>query len=401
MHRFESISAAAPDPILGLTEAFQLDERSEKLNLSVGVYKDAHGVTPILDCVKEAERRILESESSKGYLPIDGLTRYRDAVGELVFGNSVSPERIAVVQTPGGTGAVRVACDFLADQCGRGPGNPLTIWLPNPTWANHGGIAAEAGLHVQTVRYLGADRRTLDFEALTSDLKADPIPGDVVLLHVCCHNPTGVDPTREQWRAIAEILAERQLIPLLDFAYQGFGDGLHEDAAGLRMILDHVDEAIVCNSFSKNFGLYSERVGAVSLVAASEDSAGCAHSQLKRLVRSNYSNPPRHGAAIVETVLGSKELTAQWKSELESMRLRINDLRRRFVEGMKATGCDSDFSFLLNQKGMFSFSGLNPMQVDRLRKDHGVYIVGSGRINVAGMTEERMESLCDAVASVL
>ncbi|WDQ16544.1 amino acid aminotransferase [Rhodopirellula sp. P2] len=396
MHRFDSISVAAPDAILGLTEAFKADERDTKMNLSVGVYQDATGTTPVLRCVKEAEKRLLETESTKGYLSIDGLPDYREAARELIFGDQIAPERVAAVQTPGGTGALRVAAEFLATQCG-----PLRIFLPTPTWANHNAIMAAAGLPVETYSYLGSDKKTLDFDALIEDLKTKTKAGDAVLLHACCHNPTGVDPTPQQWEQIASVVAEKNLTPLLDFAYQGFGEGLEEDANGVRTVLRHVDEAIVCSSFSKNFGLYSERVGTACLVSGSADTTKAALSQLKRVVRANYSNPPRHGGAIVATVLGDEGLTQMWHGELAEMRTRIASLRQQFVDGMAATGVDQDFSFLLDQKGMFSFSGLSPMQVDQLRSEHGVYLVGSGRINVAGMNESRMEWLCNAVASVL
>lgn len=396
MHRFDSISVAPPDAILGLTEAFKADERETKMNLSVGVYQDASGTTPVLRCVKEAEKRLLETESSKGYLSIDGLPDYREAARQLIFADQIAPERIAAVQTPGGTGALRVAAEFLATQCG-----PLRIFLPTPTWANHNAIMAAAGLPVETYGYLGADKKTLDFDLLIEDLKTRSNAGDAVLLHACCHNPTGVDPTPEQWEQIAGLVAEKNLIPLLDFAYQGFGEGLDEDAAGVRTMLRHVDETIVCSSFSKNFGLYSERVGTVCLVSGSSETTKAGLSQLKRVVRANYSNPPRHGGAIVATVLADAGLTQMWHEELAEMRTRIASLRKQFVDGMTATGVDQDFSFLLDQKGMFSFSGLSPMQVDQLRSEHGVYLVGSGRINVAGMNESRMEWLCNAVAAVL
>lgn len=396
MHRFDSISVAPPDAILGLTEAFKADERETKMNLSVGVYQDASGTTPVLRCVKEAEKRLLDTESTKGYLSIDGLPDYREAARQLIFADQIAAERVAAVQTPGGTGALRVAAEFLATQCG-----PLRIFLPTPTWANHNAIMAAAGLPVETYSYLASDKKTLDFDALIEDLKTKPKAGDAVLLHACCHNPTGVDPTSEQWEQIASVVAEKKLIPLLDFAYQGFGEGLDEDAIGVRTILRQMDEAIVCSSFSKNFGLYSERVGTACLVSGSAETTKAALSQLKRVVRANYSNPPRHGGAIVATVLADEGLTQMWHEELAEMRTRIASLRKQFVDGMAATGVDQDFSFLLDQKGMFSFSGLSPMQVDQLRSEHGVYLVGSGRINVAGMNESKMEWLCNAVAAVL
>lgn len=395
-HRFSVISTAPPDSILGLTEAFKADPNPNKMNLSVGVYKDESGQTPILKSVKAAEQRILETEATKGYLSIDGLAEYKDDVRKLVFGDTIPADRIAVLQTPGGTGGLRVAADFMQTQL---PG--ARIWMPNPTWANHPAIFAAAGLPAETYRYLGDDRTSLDLDGMLTALRENAKPGDAILLHGCCHNPTGIDPTAEQWKQIASVVAEKSLLPLIDFAYQGFGDGLEHDAFGLRTILDSVDEAIVCTSFSKNFGLYSERVGAVSLVAADANQCDAALSQLKRIVRTNYSNPPRHGGAIVATILADAELTQMWKEELEAMRLRITRLREQFVETMKSTGAGHDFSFLLRQKGMFSFSGLSPMQVDELKSKHGIYIVGSGRINVAGMIESKMDSFCEAVAAVM
>lgn len=395
-HRLDDIATAPPDAILGLTEAFVADPNPNKMNLSVGVYKDASGQTPILNCVKEAERRLVENEPTKSYLPIDGIADYRHHVRQLIFGDSVDASRIAVMQTPGGTGALRVAAGFLTSQLA-----PTRIWISTPTWANHPAVFAAESLPMESYRYLAADRKTLDFEGMIDDLKTKTSPGDVVLLHACCHNPTGVDPTAQQWSEIATVIAEQNLLPMLDFAYQGFGDGLDVDTAAIRAVLVQSDEAIVCSSFSKNFGLYSERVGALSVVAGDPDATTAIQSQLKKLVRSNYSTPPQHGAAIVATVLNDEDLTKQWKQELTAMRERIKQLRRQFVETMKSTGRGHDFAFLLRQNGMFSFSGLNQMQVDQLKNKHSIYIVGSGRINVAGMSESNMESLCNAVASVL
>lgn len=394
--RFSSISTAPPDPILGLTEAFLADQRSDKMNLSVGVYKDASGQTPVLECVKEAERRLLENEKTKGYLPIDGSPEYRKAVQRMVFGETVASERISTLQSPGGTGALRVAASFLTSQM-----PPLKVWASNPTWANHHAVFQSEGLPVESYRYLAADRTTLDFEGMIEDLTTKAQPGDAILLHACCHNPTGVDPSTDQWESIAKVLSDRGLLPLIDFAYQGFGHGIREDAQSIEAILRHNSEAIVCNSFSKNFGLYGERVGAISVVAGDASAASAVQSQLKRLVRSNYSNPPKHGGAIVATILGCEDLTAQWESELAAMRDRIKLLREQFVSTMKTTGNGHDFGFLLDQCGMFSFSGLNKMQVDQLKAEHGIYIVGSGRINVAGMQESKMGAFCSAVAQVL
>ena len=394
VNHFAHIATAPPDAILGLTEAFVADTNPNKLNLSVGVYKDAGGTTPVLRCVKEAEKRILETEVSKGYLPIDGLADYRSHVHRLVFGDDVDSDHVAVVQTPGGTGALRVAAEFAVTQIPN-----ARIWMPNPTWANHGGVFGAAGLATESYRYLGADRTSLDFEAMIDDLNNKTSEGDLVLLHACCHNPTGVDPNADQWREIASVIQQKRLLPLIDFAYQGFGSDVEADAQGLRDVVKAAGDAIVCNSFSKNFGLYGERVGALSVVTSTAEQAGAVRSQLKKVVRGNYSNPPRHGAAIVATVLDNAELTTIWLDELREMRERIKQLRQQFVETMKNAG--HDFSFLLAQNGMFSFSGLSPMQVDQLKSEHSIYIVGSGRINVAGMSEQRMDWFCDAVASVL
>ena len=305
---FESISTAPPDAILGLTEAFKKDPNSDKINLSVGVYKDPSGVTPVLRCVKQAEQRLVDGEATKGYLGIDGLPEYNQHVHRLVFGDLVPEDRVAVMQTPGGTGALRVAADLIADQL-----KPARVWLSNPTWANHGAVFTAAGVATESYAYLNSDKTGLDFDAMIQQLSDGPRSGDVVLLHACCHNPTGVDPTAEQWQQVASVIRERGALPLIDFAYQGFGDGLSEDAAGLHTILNECDEAIVASSFSKNFGLYSERVGALSVVTKTSAEASATLSQLKRLVRTNYSNPPRHGGAIVATVLEDADLTETWQ----------------------------------------------------------------------------------------
>ncbi|QDS92411.1 Aspartate aminotransferase [Roseimaritima multifibrata] len=393
---FETIAIAPPDAILGLTDAFQQDTNPEKINLSVGVYKDANGQTPVLRAVKEAEQKILETQTSKSYLGIDGLPGYCDQVAKMLFADQIDRKRLAILQTPGGTGAVRIAGEFVGSQFAGSK-----VWISNPTWANHPAIFHSAGVATEQYRYLNGDRTGLDFDALLEDLSSGPVPGDAVLLHACCHNPTGVDPTADQWRQIAELLKAQKLLPIVDFAYQGFGQGLQEDAEGLRILVETCPEILVCSSFSKNFGLYSERVGALTLVAQEPAAASAALSQLKRLVRTNYSNPPRHGATIVATILQDPQLTETWETELTEMRNRIAGMRTRFVQQMKTAGVNRDFQFLLQQNGMFSFSGLNPMQVDELRSKHSVYIVGSGRINVAGMTEHNLPRLATAIAAVL
>jgi len=395
---FETVSAAPPDSILGLTVAFHEDSNPKKVNLGVGVYKDAAGRTPILDCVKEAERRLLETESTKSYLGIDGLPDYTAATQRLLFGEEheiVTSGRAATIQSPGGTGALRLAADFLHTSF------PVaTVWLSSPTWANHKNIFTAAGCETREYTYFDAEANRLDFRTMLDDLE-EAKPGDVVLLHGCCHNPTGVDPSADQWQQIAEFIADRDLLPLNDFAYQGFGTGIIEDAAGLMELARPEAELLVCSSYSKNFGLYSERVGTLTAVGRTVDAAGHVRSQIMKVARSNYSNPPKHGAAIVATVLADEELKAQWHNEVAQMRDRINGMRRLLVDTMRQKDASRDFSFITEQQGMFSFSGLTQSQVETLRREHSIYIVSSGRINVAGMTEENVDRLCDAICSVL
>jgi aspartate/tyrosine/aromatic aminotransferase len=396
---FDTLPLAPPDSILGLTEAFQRDPNPKKINLSVGVFKDARGQTPILDCVKEAERRLLVSEQNKGYLPIEGHREYDARVQELLFGAQheiTSSGRAITVQTPGGTGSLRVAADFLKKHF-----PTARLWHSKPTWANHGAIFTAAGIKIENYAYLDESGRGLDFSAMLATLRGIPA-GDIVLLHACCHNPTGIDPTPAQWKQIADVAHERCHLPLVDFAYQGFGDGLEEDAIGLRELARPGKELLVCSSFSKNFGLYGERVGALTIVAAGADAAQRALSQVRISIRTNYSNPPAHGAAIVSAVLSDPALRKQWEQELAAMRERIHAMRELFVATMKKLKPKHDFSFLAGQKGMFSFSGLTNLQVDELRAKHAVYVVGNGgRINVAGMTEGNMGPLCEAIAAVL
>lgn len=396
---FETFEMAPPDSILGLTEAFKQDPRSHKINLSVGVFQDAQGRTPILGCVKQAEQRLLEQEQSKNYLGIDGLPEYGRAVRELLFGAGheiLAEQRAVTLQTPGGTGALRVAADLLQRKLPH-----VRVWFSKPTWANHPSIFTAAGLKVEAYDYLDSSGTGLDETALLNSLQKIP-EGDVICLHACCHNPTGIDPTGSQWEKIAAVVHERKLLPLIDFAYQGFGDGIEEDARGLRLLCRNGGEAIVCSSYSKNFGLYSERVGALTLVARDQAAATAALSHAKVCVRVNYSNPPQHGAATVAMVLGDPDLRRQWDTEVAAMRERIHRMRQLFVQTMSTKTSQRDFAFLKRQRGMFSFSGLTPLQVDELRNQHAIYVVSAGgRINVAGMREETMERLCDAIAAVL
>lgn len=395
---FEQLEMAPPDAILGLTEAFRKDTNPNKINLGVGVYKDAAGETPVLECVKRAEERILAGEKSKSYLPIPGAPEYGAAVRTLLFGVTheiLSNKRAVTAHTPGGTGALRVAADFIQKCCGA-----PRVWLSDPTWENHAAVFAAAGLETTTYPYYDHGTKGLAGDAMLKALAQAP-KGDVVLLHACCHNPSGMDPDAALWRAIGDLAGERGFLPLVDFAYQGFGDGLEEDAAGLRELCRPGRELLVCSSFSKNFGLYKERVGALTVIGRDADAAEKAFSHVKRCIRSNYSNPPSHGGQIVQTVLGDPELRALWEREVKTMCDRINGMRALFVKTLRAKGVTRDFSFIVKQKGMFSFSGLNRDQVNALRDKYAIYIVGSGRINVAGMTEGNMDALCDAIASVL
>lgn len=396
---FEALDTAPPDPILGLSEAFRSNPNPHKINLSVGVYQTEEGRTPILECVKEAERRLVSDEPSKNYLGIDGLPEYGHHVRELMFGADheiLASKRAVTLQTPGGTGALRVAADFLKRKL-----PSAKVWFSKPTWANHPSVFAAAGVSVEQYAYIDAAGTGLDRPALLDALRKIP-NGDVVCLHACCHNPTGIDPTPEMWQEIATIIRERKLLPLVDFAYQGFGDGLLEDAQGLRALCHPGCEMLVCSSFSKNFGLYAERVGALTIVAGNEEVGKAALSHAKVCVRVNFSNPPKHGGAIVATILGDAGLRQMWEQELAAMRDRIHQMRSLFVATMKQKAPQKDFSFLAQQRGMFSFSGLTPLQVDELRNRFAIYVVSAGgRINVAGMTTSNMDRLCAAIAAVL
>jgi aspartate/tyrosine/aromatic aminotransferase len=396
---FETLEPAPPDAILGLTEAFHNDPNPDKINLSVGVYQDASGKTPMLESVKEAERRLLEAEKSKSYLPISGLPDYGQLTRQLLFGSDheiITASRAITLQTPGGTGALRVAADLLKRKF-----PAAAVWCSKPTWVNHRPIFESADRRVEFYAYADEAGTGLDFDAMLASLQQIPA-GDAVLLHAGCHNPTGIDPTPDQWRQIADVIEHRRLLPLVDFAYLGFGNGLEEDATGLRELCRPGSEALICSSYSKNFGLYCERVGALTVVAGTSDAAQAALSHAKICVRVNYSNPPKHGAAIVATVLADPALRAQWEQEVAGMRDRINAMRNLFVTTMKTKAPQHDFSFIARQRGMFSFSGLSAVQVDQLRHQHSIYVVtAGGRINVAGMHEGNIDRLCAAIASVL
>ena len=395
---FEHLEMAPADAILGLTDAFKRDQNPEKINLGVGVYKDTTGKTPVLKAVHLAEERILDRENTKSYLPIVGDLEYGRLTRELLFGagSAIEEKKCAyTAHTPGGTGGLRVAADFLKRCFGQ-----AVVWMSDPTWANHPAIFDAAGLDVKTYPYYDAEDKSVAFDAMLETLK-EARRGDVVLLHACCHNPSGVDFSIEQWKALSLLLKEQGLLPLVDFAYQGFGDGLEEDARGLRILADTVDELLVCSSYSKNFGLYRDRCGAVTIVGKSEDASARAMSHIKKVIRANYSNPPALGGMIVKEVLSDAALREMWEQEVADMRERINGMRGLFVKSLKEAGVKQDFSFIKQQRGMFSFSGLTREQVADLRLKYSIYIVSSGRINVAGMTEANMNVLCDAIAEVL
>lgn len=395
---FEKIIAAPADPILGLADSFRSDPRENKINLGIGVYKDETGKTPVLTTVKKAEKYLLENETTKNYLPISGIPEFGNVTQALLFGEQhpiIAEKRARTAQAPGGTGALRIAADFIAQQT-----TAKRVWISNPTWPNHNNIFQTAGLEICNYDYYDAENHGLDFDGMLASL-SNAQAGDVVLFHGCCHNPSGIDPTEEQWRQLATLSAEKGWLPVFDFAYQGFAHGLEEDAQGLRLFAEKNPELIVASSYSKNFGLYNERVGACTIVTKDNDTAEKAFSQAKAIIRANYSNPPAHGASVVTTILSNPELKEEWIEELTTMRERIQRMRQLLVTTLQEKGAKQDFSFIIDQNGMFSFSGLNKEQVERLRAEYGIYIVGSGRINVAGLTLENMVPLCEAIVAVL
>ena len=395
---FENIKAAPADPILGLGEAFKSETRANKINLGIGIYKDAQGATPIMRAVKEAETRLLAKENSKNYLGIDGIADYNQRTKELLFSADsqiIAQDRARTVQSLGGTGALRIAAEFIKRQT-----KAQNVWISTPTWPNHNAIFNAVGMTIREYRYYDAERKALDWDNLIADL-SNANEGDVVLFHGCCHNPTGIDPTPEQWKQLAELSVKNGWLPLFDFAYQGLANGLNEDAIGLRTFAANHKELLVASSFSKNFGLYNERVGAFTLVAENADIAATALTQVKSIIRTLYSNPASHGGATVATVLNDSQLRQEWENELTEMRERIKKMRHLFVQLLKEYGAKQDFGFIMEQNGMFSFSGLSAEQVDRLKEEFAIYAVRSGRINVAGITEDNIRYLCESIVKVL
>lgn len=393
MH-FDAIGRVPGDPILGLMEAYAQDANPRKFDLGVGVYKDAQGLTPIPEAVKIAEARLVESQDTKTYIGGHGNPLFGKVINELVLGADsqlITEQRAGATQTPGGTGALRLAADFIA-QCLPGKG----VWLSNPTWPIHETIFAAAKVKVSHYPYVGSDNR-LDVEAMLAVLREVP-KGDVVLLHACCHNPTGFDLSHDDWKRVLEVVHSRDLLPLIDFAYQGFGDGIDQDAWSTRLFAAQVPELLITSSCSKNFGLYRDRTGALIVCATSADKLIDIRSQLANVARNLWSTPPDHGAAVVATILADPELKARWADEVEAMRLRIAQLRSGLVEALEPHGLRERFAHIGVQRGMFSYTGLSPEQVKNLREQHSVYMVSSGRANVAGIDATRLALLADAIA---
>jgi aromatic-amino-acid transaminase len=398
MSLFAAVEMAPRDPILGLNEQFNADTNPAKVNLGVGVYTDENGKLPLLACVKAAETQLIEASRARGYLPIDGIAAYDKAVQGLVFGADsaiLAAGRVATVQALGGTGGLKVGADFLKKV------NPAAkVLISDPSWENHRALFTNAGFTVETYPYYDADKKGVNFDAMLACLNAAPA-GTVVVLHACCHNPTGYDITAAQWEQVITAVKARNLVAFLDMAYQGFGDGIAEDGAVIAQFVASGIDFFVSTSFSKSFSLYGERVGALSVVCDSKEEASRVLSQLKIVIRTNYSNPPTHGAQVVATVLTTPALRAQWEQELAGMRNRIKAMRGALVEKLKAAGITADMSFITTQRGMFSYSGLSKPQMERLRAEFGVYGVDSGRICVAALNDKNIGYVADAIAKVI
>jgi len=395
-----SILSAVPlaprDPILGVTEAYVADQNPRKVNLGVGVYTDDDGKVPLLECVRRAERAHIEAAPPHSYLPIDGLQAYDRAVMQLVFGaEPAASGRIVTVQALGGTGGLKIGADFL-----RLVAPQAQVWISEPSWENHRALFENAGFKVNAYPYYDARSHGVDFDGMRAALDRLPA-GSIVVLHACCHNPTGVDLTQAQWQAVLEVVRRRGLVPFLDLAYQGFGDGIDADGYAVRLFAGAYSPVFVSSSFSKSFSLYGERVGAFSALTESPDEAARVLSQVKRIVRTNYSNPPTHGGRIVATVLAAPELRALWETELAGMRERIKSMRKALVEKIKARAPRADFGFMLAQRGMFSYSGLTKEQVGRLRAEFSIYAIDTGRICVAALNTKNVDYVADAIAKVL
>ena len=394
---FAAVEMAPRDPILGLNEQFNADPNPAKVNLGVGVYFDEDGKLPLLKCVQQAEKQMVEAPKARGYLPIDGIAAYDKAVQGLVFGADsevVKSGRVATVQAVGGTGGLKVGADFL-----KRVNADAKVLISDPSWENHRALFESAGFTVENYPYYDAARRGLNVDGMLTALNGAPA-GTVVVLHACCHNPTGYDITLDQWKQVIATVKARGLVPFLDMAYQGFGEGIAEDGAVVAMFLESGLDFFVSTSFSKSFSLYGERVGALSVVCKSKEEADRVLSQLKRVIRTNYSNPPTHGAQVVATVLTTPALRSMWEEELAGMRVRIKEMRVALQDKLKAAGVKQDMSFITQQKGMFSYSGLNKDQMQRLRSEFGIYGVDSGRICVAALNNKNIDAVVSAIAKV-
>ena len=395
---FENLTLLPADPILGLMDAFRNDNNPNKIDLGVGVYKNEQGATPVLEAVKLAERAILESEQTKLYIGPAGSAEFGSAMKTLLLGAdhpALVNNRVSIAQTPGGCGALRVAAELVKKS------NPdATIWVSDPTWGNHIPLLGDTGLQIKSYPYYDAANHQVNFEALL-DALAQAKRGDLVLLHGCCHNPSGADLSPPQWQAITQLASEKGFTPFIDIAYQGFGKGIEEDAYGIRLMAEQLPELLIANSCSKNFGIYRERVGAVFVVAKNAQQAQVNSSQLARIVRGIYSMPPSHGAAVVTHILENDDLRQHWLGELDAMRERILMLRGQLLEQLTRKGASSDFSFITQQSGMFSFLDISPAQVQRLREEFSIYMTNDSRINVAGINSNNIDYLSSAIVSVL
>ncbi|WP_020229316.1 amino acid aminotransferase [Acidovorax sp. MR-S7] len=398
MSLFTAVEMAPRDPILGLNEQFAADANPNKVNLGVGVYFDDNGKLPLLQCVQAAEKAMMDKPAARGYLPIDGIAAYDNAVKALVFGagsDVVKAGRVATVQAIGGTGGLKIGADFL-----KKISPSAKVLISDPSWENHRAIFTNAGFEVGSYRYYDAATRSVDFDGMLADLNA-AAPGTIAVLHACCHNPTGYDITAAQWDQVIEAVKARGLVAFLDMAYQGFGHGIQEDGAVIGKFVAAGLNIFVSTSFSKSFSLYGERVGALSVVANDKDEAARVLSQLKIVIRTNYSNPPTHGGAVVAAVLNDPALRAQWEKELGEMRVRIKAMRQKLVDGLKAAGVQQDMSFITTQIGMFSYSGLSKDQMVRLRSEFGVYGTDTGRMCVAALNSKNIDYVCQAIAKVI
>jgi aromatic-amino-acid transaminase len=398
MSLFTAVEMAPRDPILGLNEQFAADTNPNKVNLGVGVYFDDNGKLPLLECVQAAEKTMMAHPSARGYLPIDGIAAYDTAVKHLVFGADSEPVtsgRVATVQGLGGTGGLKVGADFLRHL------NPKAkVLISDPSWENHRGLFTNAGFTVETYAYYDASKKDINFDGMLASLNAAPA-GTVVVLHACCHNPTGYDITPAQWDQVVEVVKTKNLTAFLDMAYQGFGHGIQEDGAVIQKFVAAGLNFLVSTSFSKSFSLYGERVGALSVVCKDKEECGRVLSQLKIVIRTNYSNPPIHGGAVVAAVLGNPELRALWEKELGEMRVRIKAMRQKMVDGLKAAGVKQDMGFITRQIGMFSYSGLTKDQMVRLRNEFGVYGTDTGRMCVAALNSKNIDHVCASIAKVV